>query len=238
MNNTPLILGVEQFDEIVLYGSRGHSQMILTVLNGLWQGRVRLRAVVDDLSHGYAHPLLGAQVINAEDRLARFPDVPVLLSMGDGQVRAQKAAALAEEGAVLATAVNRATDKVASNVQIGAGCIVNPQTLLSPNVSLGTGVQILGAAIGHDVQIGDFSTLAFGVVVNGHVQIGDGCSIGSGAILSNGRPDQPLKIGDGAVIGPGAVILRDVPAGATMIGNPAMTLREYNRLQALLKAQD
>ncbi|TGD42114.1 acetyltransferase [Pseudotabrizicola sediminis] len=227
--------GVEDFDEVVLYGGRGHSEMIMMVLQGLWQDRVRLRAVIDDLNHGFMHPGLNVPVISGVERLARFARVPVLLSMGDGHVRARIAARLADEGAVLATAIRRRPDLVAANVQVGPGCVIYPETPISPNVVLGAGVQVLAQAIGHDVTVGDFATLAIGSILNGHISIGALATIGSGAIICNGRLGRPLRIGDGAVIGVGAVVLRDVPAGARMMGNPAMTVRDWARLQALVR---
>jgi UDP-2-acetamido-3-amino-2,3-dideoxy-glucuronate N-acetyltransferase len=41
-------------------------------------------------------------------------------------------------------------------------------------------------------------------------------SIGSGAVILGG-----VRIGAGALVGAGAVVTRDVPAGATVMGNPA-----------------
>lgn len=43
-----------------------------------------------------------------------------------------------------------------------------------------------------------------------------GASIGSGAVILPG-----LEIGEGALVGAGAVVTRSVPAGATVVGNPA-----------------
>lgn len=229
------VQGVEEFDEVVLYGGRGHSEMIVMVLQALWQDRVRLRAVVDDLEHGFVHPTLNVPVISGADRLARFAQVPVLLSMGDGRVRARIAARLEHEGAVLATALHRRPGHVAANLRVGPGCIVDPAAPVSPNVVLGAGVQALARVIGHDVTVGDFATLAVGSLLNGHITVGAFASIGSGAIICNGRPGRPLQIGAGAVIGVGAVILRDVPAGARMMGNPAMPVRDWVRLQALVR---
>lgn len=50
-----------------------------------------------------------------------------------------------------------------------------------------------------------------------------GASIGSGATILCG-----LVIGEASVVGAGAVVTRDVPAGATVVGNPARILRQAN----------
>jgi len=47
-----------------------------------------------------------------------------------------------------------------------------------------------------------------------------GASIGTGATILGG-----IEIGERATIGAGAVVTRDVPAGATVAGNPARILR-------------
>ena len=55
----------------------------------------------------------------------------------------------------------------------------------------------------------------------GNVVIEDHAYIGSGAILRQGKPGQPLVIGRGATVGMGAVVTKDVAAGSTVVGNPA-----------------
>jgi acetyltransferase-like isoleucine patch superfamily enzyme len=78
--------------------------------------------------------------------------------------------------------------------------------------------------VAHDCEIGDFVTFAPRVCCNGRVHIGDGAYIGTGAVLRDGTREKPLIIGENAVIGMGAVVTRDVPAGVTVIGNPARPL--------------
>lgn len=76
----------------------------------------------------------------------------------------------------------------------------------------------------HDCVVGDFVTFTPRVCCNGYVHIEDHAYIGTGAVLKQGRPGQPLVIGRGAVVGMGAVVTKSVPPGATVVGNPARVM--------------
>jgi UDP-2-acetamido-3-amino-2,3-dideoxy-glucuronate N-acetyltransferase len=53
-----------------------------------------------------------------------------------------------------------------------------------------------------------------------HTSVGRGASVGTGATVLGG-----VSIGERAVVGAGAVDTRDVPAGATVAGNPARIIK-------------
>lgn len=122
---------------------------------------------------------------------------------------------------------------------VGKGCVIRPPFFcdFGYNISLGDGVflnfncvilDIVTVAIGDRTQIGpavqiyaadhprDAATRASGLEFGRPVRIGCDVWIGGGAIIVPG-----VTIGDGAVIGAGSVVTRDVPAGATVAGNPA-----------------
>lgn len=107
-------------------------------------------------------------------------------------------------------------------VHIGEGAILCDHTMVTSDVIIGRHFHLnIYAYVAHDVRIGDFVTFGPKVACNGNVEIGDRAFIGAGAILREGTPERPLRVGPGAVIGMGAVVTKDVPAGATVYGNPA-----------------
>ena len=117
---------------------------------------------------------------------------------------------------------------IADNVVLMDQLELDEGSALSPFVTIGSNVKIgkcfhanLYSYVEHDCVIGDFVTFAPGVKCNGNIHIQDHAYIGAGAMIKQGTPDQPLIIGAGAVVGMGAVVTKSVPAGATVVGNPA-----------------
>jgi sugar O-acyltransferase (sialic acid O-acetyltransferase NeuD family) len=117
---------------------------------------------------------------------------------------------------------------IADNVVLMDQLELAEGSALSPFVTIGSNVRIgkcfhanLYSYVEHDCVIGDFVTFAPGVKCNGNIHIQDHAYIGAGAMIKQGTPDQPLVIGAGAIVGMGAVVTKSVPAGATVVGNPA-----------------
>jgi sugar O-acyltransferase (sialic acid O-acetyltransferase NeuD family) len=120
----------------------------------------------------------------------------------------------------------RATNVVQfDNVQLGEGAVLCPFVTLTSNIRIGRHFHAnLYSYVEHDCVIGDYVTFAPGVKCNGNVHIEDHAYIGAGAVIKQGLPDVPLVIGRGAVVGMGAVVTKSVPAGVTVVGNPASQL--------------
>ncbi len=102
---------------------------------------------------------------------------------------------------------------------IGKGSVVYPRFVMSVNVQVGDYATLLPCDLGHDVQVGSFTTICGYAYALGGVKIGNGVFIGCNSVIS-----PHVEIGDNAYIGVGSVVIRNVKAGTHVFGNPARTI--------------
>jgi acetyltransferase-like isoleucine patch superfamily enzyme len=99
--------------------------------------------------------------------------------------------------------------------KIGKGCIIEHNTTIANNVSIGLGSFIFtGTNIGHDTSIGNFCNVGSSVVISGNVNIGKKVIIGGQSFISNN-----LNICNNVVIAPGSVVLSDIKKPGIYNGN-------------------
>lgn len=102
---------------------------------------------------------------------------------------------------------------IGNDVFLNYGCVILDvcAVTIGDKTQIGPGVQILAADHPRDPAV-RARMLEFGRPVT----IGCNVWIGGGAMILPG-----VTVGDDAIIGAGSVVTRDVPAGATVVGNPA-----------------
>ena len=171
--------------------------------------------------HLNGHAVLSYQAFSEHQAANKY----VALAIADSQVRETLYNRITADG-ISPWSVKADNVVTMDDVELDAGYLLSPFVCLTSNIRIGRCFHAnLHSYVEHDCTIGDYVTFAPGVKCNGNITIEDHAYIGAGAVIKQGQPNQPLIIGKGATVGMGAVVTRSVPAGATVVGNPAKDIR-------------
>jgi len=171
--------------------------------------------------------LNGYQVLSYTDFINNSKtDKRVTIAIANSQVR-EKLVARLDQDSVQHLEIQAANTVILDEVEMGEGSLLCPFTCITSNIKIGKFFHAnIYSYVAHDCIIGDYVTFAPGVKCNGNIHIEDHAYIGTGAVIKQGTPDRPLVIGKGAIVGMGAVVTKSVPAGVTVVGNPARILEK------------
>jgi len=207
---------------VAIFGAAGCGRGVMPLARSQWEqeGEEFDLVFVDD--NPPAEVSNGHRVLRYEDWL----ELPatcrcINIAIADGATRAKLVARCTEDD-VRFFSVRAGNALTLDDVVIGEGAVLCPFVTLTSNVRIGRHFHAnLYSYVEHDCTIGDFVTFAPGVKCNGNVIVEDYAYIGTGAIIRQGKPGNPLVIGHGAVVGMGAVVTKSVPPDTTVVGNPA-----------------
>ena len=207
-----------------IYGASGFGREVMPLLQGQCSSNTRC-VFIDDAAETIGAEFAGLEVMPWDTFRASAGDRPrVVLAVSDPATRQRLAGRCMEAGAVFETVQAPGVVR-AREANVGSGAVLCSFVTLTSNAQIGRQFHAnIYSYVAHDCVLGDFVTLAPRASCNGNVLIEDRVYVGTGAIIKQGRPGQPLVIGKGAVIGMGAVVTKSVPPGETVVGNPARTL--------------
>lgn len=208
--------------QVAVFGAGGLGrEMVLAVSDARNHDRTDVVCYVDD------DPILQRKrfddipVLSLEQCRSAYPDVAILCAIGDASCRGAVVDRVRASGGTFATFVHP-TVRLGRSVTLGEGCIIAEGCVLTCDIQFGDFVIVnLQTTIGHDVSIGTLSLIGPGVRIGGAVQIGNRVHIGMGAMIVNGTMEKPVCIGNGASVGAASCVLSSVPAGRAVYGSPA-----------------
>lgn len=211
--------------KIVLIGAGGFGREVAQMIEDLniKKKRYELLGFLDDgkqfqrdsIINGY--PWLG----DSNWILDHKNDIVCNCTIGDASTKAIVMKRLINQGVQFESIV-APTAGVAAHTDIGLGCVLYWNVAVSVNCRIGAGVLLNdGVKIGHDVTIGDYTSIMPDTGISGGCQIGEQVNIGGHAFIIPGR-----KVGDCARIAAGSIVFSNVRAGTTVLGNPAKRMKE------------
>ena len=211
--------------KLVLIGAGGFGREVALMVEGInrKEKQYELLGFLDDgkqfnhesIINGY--PWLGDSnwIIDHKD------EIVCNCTIGDAATKAKIMNRLMAQGVQFETIIATSAG-VASSSEIGQGCVLYWNVGVSVNCKLGTGVLLNDAVkLGHDVVVGDYTSIMPGTAISGGCQIGEQVDIGGHAFVVPGK-----KVGDRARIAAGSIVFSNVRAGTTVLGNPAKRMRE------------
>lgn len=204
--------------DLYIVGAGGCGREVLHIIKDIHriQGpRWNIKGFLDDTED----PLKGKEcdygvVGTIQDYQPKENEV-LVMAIASPQAKQKLVPMLLERGAVFETVIHPYANLGEFN-SIGQGIVIYPGFGMTVNVSLGDFTTILQCDIGHDVEVGKYST------VSGKCQLLGGCRVGERAFLGCGSIILPHStIEDDAYVGAGSVVLRHVKRGKKVLGNPA-----------------
>lgn len=204
-------------DQVIIVGAGGFGRTIYWQCVGDYghQRHWTIKGFLDDRPNildgfGIPVPVLGSPFTWQPKK----PEI-YITALGEPDQRRKYSAALLEKSAYFFNLCSEVAHGDA--VHFGKGIIFERKVQIAANTRIGDFCTVLSmCVIGHDVVLGDYVQVGSFCFMGARVRVGNDVTIHPHVTLLPG-----VKIGDGAVVGAGSVVVRDVPAGATVFGNPA-----------------
>ena len=209
----------QQHRQLLIVGARGFGREVLTYIqddNPLFTVKGFLDEKADALD-GFNR---NVSVLGSPFTYQPQENDVFMAALGDPQQRFKYTATLRDQHHVDFATVVHPRAHVAAHTQIRHGCIIAPNVGISCDVSIGefTCIQEY-TVIGHDANIGNWCQINAHCVIAGGARIGHFVTIHPNCVITSNA-----VIGDGVTVAAGSVVIGKIPAGITVLGNPARRL--------------
>lgn len=207
---------MSSFRNALIVGARGFGREVLSYIeddNPLFHIKGFLDTDAGALD-GFGR---SAAVIASPFDYEPLPGEAFLAAVGDPQQRFKYTAILRDVHQVdFATVVHPAAH-MSRHARIRHGCIIGPRVGISVDVDIGefTCIQEY-TVLGHDARIGNWCQINSHCTIAGGATIGDFVTVHPNSVVTSGA-----VIGDGVTVAAGSVVIGRIPAGITVLGNPA-----------------
>lgn len=189
--------------------------LLLRQMEAIAGPRWQLAGFLDDTEDPLHGVECGLRVVGTIRDYFPAPGEAVVMAVADPAGKEKIAGLLGPRGAVFETVIHPYASMGLHN-SVGEGSVLYGGFGMTVNVRIGRFCTMLSCTLGHDVRVGDYSTVSSFCHLMGHVRVGEKVFIGGNAAIA---PHAVVE--DGAFVGVGSVVLKRVRAGEKVCGNPA-----------------
>tara|TARA_R100000027_G_scaffold38198_1_gene28171 strand:- start:21504 stop:22187 length:684 start_codon:yes stop_codon:yes gene_type:complete len=210
----------QKLKSLVIIGAGGHGLEVLWLARNMnkIQPTYKVIGFCDDNIDLKDSLIQGLPVLGTPESVAEAYDDSLFyhLGIGDNATRQKVAERVDSLGWQAETLIDPSA-VVADDLIIGAGCYVGVCSNISPAATIGNHVIVHNqSSVGHDTDMADFSQVAPGGRVLGHVTIGNCGYLGSNSVVYPGK-----SVGSHAVLGACSFSISNIPDHSVAIGVPA-----------------
>lgn len=203
--------------DIIIVGAGGFGREVLQWLtdinkkNATWN----IKGFIDDNIHALENYTYPEKVLGTIEGWSPSENEVFACAISDPDIKERVVTLLKSRGAEFASVIHP-DSSIGEYNELGEGVVIYPDARITVNVKIGNFVTFLHSFAGHDVTIGDYSTIYGCSSLNGFVKVGNNVLISSHVDVIPER-----KIGDHAFVGAGSVVIDNVKANTKVFGNPA-----------------
>ena len=207
-----------------IYGTGGFAREVIPILNEQYPNDDNIFVVHKEYLTS-EKSINGYSVMSYED----FIDIPskeksITVAISDASIRSRVSTMINQDGIRQSSIISNKSVMM-DEVSISNGAIICPFVTLTSNIRVGQNFHAnIYSYVAHDCIIGDNVTFAPSVKCNGNVIIEDNVYIGTGAIIKQGKSNNPIILGANSIISAGSFVTRNVQESTTVYGNPAKIL--------------
>ncbi len=208
-------------NRLVVIGAGGFGREVLHLINDINSASLKWHFIgfLDDDPGALNGLECPGKIIDSVEAFSRWSDTWAVCAVADPRERKRLVLSLSGRE-VRWTSLIHPTARIGYGDTMGEGTIICAGASITVNGRIGRHVHLNYYSVcGHDVEVGDFSTLCPHVDISGHAVLGEGVFVGSQGIVLPGA-----RVGNWAKIGAGAVVLRHVPPACTVFGAPAQPI--------------
>jgi sugar O-acyltransferase (sialic acid O-acetyltransferase NeuD family) len=213
-------MSAEKGTPILVIGARfdGHAAVVENIISS--SANFSVYGYIDDnpslLKRSYKNKFVIGTGIDLREIFDKKLVKHAVVALGDNDKREEYMGRLSEIGYSIPNIIHKSCI-IASDVQLGKGCVLAPGAIIMNGCKIGDGVTVnTGATIDHNCVLDGYDNISPGSHLSGRVHVEKCVFMGTGTIII---PD--ILIGHHSILGAGSVVIRNVPPYEKVAGVPA-----------------